>query len=140
MTMIDKRSFKDWFEGSKVVDGQGNPLVLYHGTQRDFIHFRTPAWFTADKSMAEFFAIAPNDDPQPGDSPRVVPVYLALRNPLHTDDWDVTEDKALDPEWRKQQLLAGYDGVIFTSDEGEVEYIAFHPDQIRRVVLETQAA
>lgn len=29
--------------------------------------------------------------------------------------------------------MAGYDGVKFVSEEGEVEYIAFHPHQIRVV-------
>ena len=33
------QEFKDWFEDSKVVDEQGNPLVVYHGTNAEFDTF-----------------------------------------------------------------------------------------------------
>jgi hypothetical protein len=28
--------FKAWFNGSKIVDPQGNPLILYHGSHTSF--------------------------------------------------------------------------------------------------------
>ena len=40
-------NFKKWFKNSKVVDKQGNPLVVYHGTNKSFNSFdklkRTPS-------------------------------------------------------------------------------------------------
>lgn len=33
------RNFWEWFGGSKTTDGQGRPLVVYHGTQQDFTTF-----------------------------------------------------------------------------------------------------
>jgi ADP-Ribosyltransferase in polyvalent proteins len=35
----DSDAFKSWFGASKVVDEQGNPLVVYHGTTADFDAF-----------------------------------------------------------------------------------------------------
>jgi len=31
-TTIDSPAFQRWFNGSKVVDGSGEPLKVYHGT------------------------------------------------------------------------------------------------------------
>jgi len=36
---ISTPAFKNWFKKSKVVDNQGNPLVVYHGTTEDFDTF-----------------------------------------------------------------------------------------------------
>lgn len=33
------KAFKKWFKGSKVVDEDGNPMVMYHGTTHDFAEF-----------------------------------------------------------------------------------------------------
>ena len=33
--------FKRWFGDSKIVDKNGNPLVVYHGTKKDFTAFKT---------------------------------------------------------------------------------------------------
>lgn len=32
-------TFRSWFGASKVVDGDGNPLMVYHGTNRRFASF-----------------------------------------------------------------------------------------------------
>lgn len=32
-------NFYKWFGDSKVVDSQGNPLVVYHGTDNEFVEF-----------------------------------------------------------------------------------------------------
>jgi replication initiation and membrane attachment protein DnaB len=36
----ETENFKRWFGDSKVVDAQGKPLVVYHGTERDFDAFK----------------------------------------------------------------------------------------------------
>lgn len=46
-------AFKKWFSGSKVVDANGNPLIVYHGTDaKDFSIFKTPSFFTEDPKEA----------------------------------------------------------------------------------------
>ncbi|MGJ7523817.1 hypothetical protein ACSFA0_25300 [Variovorax sp. LT1P1] len=133
---VDTHAFEQWFARSAVVDESGMPLVVFHGTKAHFDTFRTPAWFTPDRQTAELFAMAPKDDgPDDGltaDS-KIIEVHLSLQNPIRTDDWQVTESHASKRPWVNQQIKAGFDGVIFTSDEGEVEYIVFNSSQIRTV-------
>jgi len=51
---INSPEFKKWFGNSGVVDEQGRPLVVYHGTPNAiFEEFRTPAYFTPNKEYAE---------------------------------------------------------------------------------------
>lgn len=42
----ETENFKRWFGDSKVVDAEGKPLVVYHGTQNDFTQFLPGAYFT----------------------------------------------------------------------------------------------
>jgi hypothetical protein len=83
--------------------------------------------------MASFFSEAPPDNNGDGNSPRVIAVYLRITHPIITDDWQVTEPNSSMLKKFKKWENMGYDGIIFTSDEGEVEYIVFHPDQIRPI-------
>ena len=39
--LVRTPAFKKWFGDSKVVDANGDPLVVYHGTDQDFSVFRT---------------------------------------------------------------------------------------------------
>lgn len=142
------RNFWAWFGDSKVVDSQGRPLVVYHGTNAKFDTFgnyganpqaRIGAYFFTDDYM--------NADGYAGGE-IVMDVYLSLQNPLiidaknqHWNDIDskygnTTRDIALNEKVRKQ-----YDGVIFkdvadnfaeTDDVSDV-YVAFEPNQIKSV-------
>lgn len=76
-------AFKKWFGDSKVVDADGKPLRMYHGTTADFDEFEREglgAHFTADRSLASGFA---EWKPEGGN---VMPAYLAVRNPLRVKD------------------------------------------------------
>ena len=81
--------FDRWFAGSKVVDGAGAPLVVYHGTRADFESFdpsrgELGTHFSIDPDVASGFAER--------DGGRVMPVYLNLKNPARIPDfgaWDV---------------------------------------------------
>ncbi len=95
--------FKAWFGESKVVDDDGEPLVMYHGTGKaeGFDEFNPDMtglgadqlgsgfYFTTDPSEASLYttqisALAnPSDAKLGGDSsPGVLPVYLSIQNPL----------------------------------------------------------
>ena len=91
-------AFKKWFGDSKVVDENGKPLVMYHGTSANFdqafdptqgelgVHFGT-------QEVASKFGERPN---QAGKGNRVFPVYLSIKNPLRMVDkgsWDLTTVK-----------------------------------------------
>lgn len=124
-----ERSLGEWFGDSKVVDPDGRPLLVYHGTKATFDTFEVPAWFTPSWQMADGFSAELGDGTRTAES-KVLSVYLRIENPLFTDDWSVTEGEALCSKWRAKQMAAGHDGVIFTSDTGEVEYIVFRTDQV----------
>lgn len=83
----DTPAFRAWFGDSKVVDADGKPLVVYHGTSADFEAFqisgRTGAiWATQDPTTADRFASG--DLKRPGDVPNVMPLYLSLQRPFDT--------------------------------------------------------
>ncbi|MCX7631681.1 MAG: hypothetical protein N2038_15775, partial [Geminicoccaceae bacterium] len=91
------RNFWKWFGDSKVVDDQGRPLVVYHGTTRDFSAFDPNAprtalplpgmFFTPHAVVAESYAsfgkeIRDDDGFIIGaEGGNVMPVYLSLQNP-----------------------------------------------------------
>lgn len=96
------RNFWDWFGDSKVVDDQGRPLVVYHGTSADFSVFETGKlsstrgsdkfdlfYFTTSKSAASLYA--ENSAKRDGGD-NVIPAYLKLENPLIVTNQDDVRD------------------------------------------------
>lgn len=79
-TAEGQRNFWRWFGDSKVVDEQGRPLVVYHGTTRDVSEFkRTSAlggfYFSADSMYSSMYA-------GQEDGANMIPAYLSMSNPL----------------------------------------------------------
>lgn len=90
-------NFKKWFGGSKVVDKNGKPLVVYHSTNGDFTEFKMNF---DDMSYAQFGAhfgsaeaannridVKKREQEYQGIKPKqggenVMPVYLSIKNPL----------------------------------------------------------
>ena len=104
------RNFYKWFGDSKVVDSQGRPLVVYHGTDAEFdtfdiSHFgETDSgdfgrgfYFTADKRYAEYYG------------GQIMPLYLKIENPYKTSIWGY-----VDTDLKQKQ---GYDGVLVWTQE-----------------------
>lgn len=74
----DTPEFKKWFGDSKVVDKDGNPLVVYHGTWKPgFTEFKGAAYFTDASDYAETYAGA--DAGMPG---AIIPAFLKIERPL----------------------------------------------------------
>ena len=91
---VDTPQFKRWFGNSKVVGPDGQPLVLYHGTGKDFTVFDTDkragsnidsgflgrgAYLTNEPRVADYYAEAGLNA---AFSPNVMPVYASLQNPF----------------------------------------------------------
>jgi len=124
-------AFKRWFGDSKVVDSEGRPLVVYHGTARDFDSFRTDtpgavgqgAYFSPDPRAASNYAARNGND-----GASVVPAYLSLQRPYEVNGTEKVPT-------RKQLERRGYDGIIYRHgwNDGSVsvEYVAFKPAQIK---------
>lgn len=83
--------FRTWFGESKVVDAQGAPLVVYHGTDRSFdtfsLNFRNenqgndqfgPGYYTTTSATgAGGYAN--------GEGANILPLYISLQNPIDLD-------------------------------------------------------
>jgi N12 class adenine-specific DNA methylase/GGDEF domain-containing protein/adenine-specific DNA methylase len=90
-------AFKRWFGDSKVVDADGKPLVVYHGTPSDFNEFKTDSQLGAHFGVTVGQAEAIIADMDMGnwtfmDGSNIRPVYLKIENPLDMPsdlgDWD----------------------------------------------------
>lgn len=86
-------NFKQWFgdwendpeNASKVVNDDGTPKVVYHGTNSDFTTFDTQRFNTRENSgdyVGEGFFFADKESTAKKYGSNVMPVYLNLRNPL----------------------------------------------------------
>ena len=71
---------------SKVVDENGEPLVVYHGTNKKFTEFKqeketNSSWFTSDKNYAMYYAkMAKQSDNNSGNE-LIYQVFLNIKNP-----------------------------------------------------------
>lgn len=73
--VTETQAFKAWFGDSKVVDAQGRPLVVFHGTDAAaFAEFKIPAFFTSDRHGADWY--------MRGEEGRVEELYLSIRKPF----------------------------------------------------------
>lgn len=137
----DSPEFKRWFGDSKVVDGEGSPLVVYHGTDADFTAFsreklgrvwgdrgfrstRLGFFFTDDTRVAEYYArqaAAKEDTETSGDGARILPVYVSIKRPL-----EPSAIKTGEPLDVSALMAQGYDGIVLEHD-----FIAFRPEQVK---------
>ena len=93
----DTPEFKRWFEGSKVVDESGKPLVVYHATAKDFMYFDPKklakntshptaklGFFTAaDPASTDEFITVPYGLRKGAyeEGANVMPLYASIKNP-----------------------------------------------------------
>jgi hypothetical protein len=86
-------AFRRWFGESKVVDAEGRPLVVYHGTTAGGFDAFRPNYrkgeqlgfgihFAHDRSVAELYADPGRAGRKEGSAPKVYEVYLSIRNPI----------------------------------------------------------
>lgn len=122
------KAFVKWFGDSKVVDEEGNPLVVYHGTNDDFnefdskndVHFATSSHEMA--GMARYTAkFAGEYGREAGGN--LKPIYVRLNNPATMDEFN---EKGV--TWLKSK---GYDGA--KSDDNRF-VVAFHNSQIKSAI------
>lgn len=123
---------------SKIVDEDGRPLVVYHGTDSDFTVFDSTKSRSRMDIQGSFFS--PWEDDAMGYGGKVGAYYLNIKNPAD----ERTAYRALrrfqgqnEPGKKVREYLIslGYDGV----DNNGEEYIAFYPEQIKSATENTGA-
>lgn len=100
-------AFKKWFGDSKVVDADGKPLVVYHGTGRgghntfDRNNWKTAYghFFTPDKSAANYYTH--------GSASQTFSVYLSAKDPLQLDQIAFGEKPS--PQWLDKWIDESFD-------------------------------
>lgn len=125
-TDINTPEFKAWFGNSKVVDENGEPLVVYHGGAvfDTFIPEKTfdgAFYFSPNKNTARDYANEVHGE----NGSEVKAVYISIQNPTTT----IPSSKKQVQELKKQ----GYDGVIYKGKNGVEIIAAFEPNQIKSV-------
>lgn len=140
-----------WAKGTKVVDQNGQPLVVYHGTSSDtdFKKFRIGqrgAWFGESPDTASMYATSNDSQGHVWDGrnfipkntkPRIYPVYLNIQNPYTLTEADWTDLRGDSSSYQvKQRALTnrakamGHDGINY----GDGVWVAFRPEQIKSAV------
>lgn len=124
------RNFWNWFGDSKVVDEDGRPLVVYHGTDAEFDEFDMSKGRSTMDIQGAFFSPWELDSRGYGSSVRSF--YIKIENPANAS----TGYKALNKykgetgagtKAREDLSAMGYDGV---NNDNE-EYIVFDPTHIK---------
>lgn len=141
-------NFWRWFGDSKVVDAEGKPLVVYHGTSANFAQFNT----APDREMgAHFGSRKQSEGIQQKENSRTLPVYLHIQNPYEAQvdlgiwgsvdawkeyltEWEANGNGPLNPSRRRIAHLSsmaevrslleskGFDGIsYFNRVEGDTE-------------------
>lgn len=126
-------AFARWFEGSKVVDENGAPLVMYHGSGASISEFSyefigqgndalgSGFYFTSEESTGNAYTKARIDPSTPkigGESqPTLHKVYLAIKNPL-----DAKLEKPLTRRQIEQIIKRSPDLDDTLTNWGDVDY------------------
>jgi hypothetical protein len=144
--LVRTPEFKAWFgdwendyeNASKVVDENGEPLVVYHGSNKNFNIFQNSEqgtfgagiYFTSDKILANLFSDKNNI------SSKIYEVFLNVRKPYIFSKEDefyevFLEDKNLwshlkSDIYATKNLLQNYDGSFWKK-----EYVVYYPTQIK---------
>lgn len=107
---IDLNSLKEWFRDSIVVDSNGEPLIVFHGTQNGNLTVFNKdkiTWFTANRDYSEKYASKSGIVERfilflfkayMYGSKKVISCYIRLENPLELGDthngwWHQEQDK-----------------------------------------------
>lgn len=127
-------AFKRWFGDSKVVDSNGDPLVVYHGTTIDFDTFDSSKigsstgngggfWFAESLKASKFYG------------PKTVPAFVRMTNPMRVTRAEFEDDFGSPTSWAEYAKDEGHDGLILedVQDGGtrSTVYAVFDPTQIK---------
>ncbi len=121
---------------SKVVNDDGTPKVVYHGTNSDFSVFditKSRSYDeTSDYDLPGFY-FSENSE-EAGSYGNYGEYYLDLKNPYNGDIYSLAKEKGSYRKAYDYLVSQGYDGMIVDDmGEGFTEYIVFHPNQIKSV-------
>lgn len=115
--------FQTWFGDSKVVDAEGRPLVVYHGTDKPFtkVNMKKGAqgvfWVASDRAAIE------NGEVGASGTGTIMELYARIENPAGWKEYEKFSIGELQGR--------GYDGAILPDPDGTFVAIVFDPNQVK---------
>lgn len=128
--------FKNWFgdweldpaNASKVVDENGEPLVVYHQTEQQFEVFDISKARQDSDIPAFFFSSGTEDWAEMGGN--TIAAFLNMRNPREGKPSAQGKGR----EVRERLEREGYDGTIEREEDMETEFAVFRPEQVKSAI------
>lgn len=132
--------FKDWFGNSKIVNEDGTPKVVYHGTKAtpNFSEFKPtgnePLSHFGDTQQANEFSASHSQYQEimvekGAHTPKSYPVYLSIENPLKVKDYFGESPTMMLRHLRDERIISPYDlehieheGSSYKSEDGGASY------------------
>lgn len=150
---VGSDAFQSWFGGSAVVNPDGSPMIVYHGTEGRRFNKFDPKRIGTGKDDNAFmngvgffgrgFYFTSNEVRASQYGMTRIPVFLSLQNPFVIPDEETLADattRAFGAPVPARELYdrlraEGFDGVV-KRDRSEYlsEYIAFEPTQIKSAI------
>jgi hypothetical protein len=132
------KNFSSWFGASRVVDDQGDPIVLFHGSTRGGILMssRSNTYFSSSSAVASTYALD-DYEASKGDEKLVQAFYVRMCEPLIVDaggaSWHSIEHEGR--RFTTESLVAyadrkGHDGLIVRNVEDSVNDEDLPPSDI----------
>lgn len=123
--------FEEWFANSKIVDADGKPLTLYHGTSASFNAFKV--------SMFGAIGAGVYTTPNAGEAQiygdRLIDLHANLVNPLIGTFAEIRAMQYANEtseRFTERLIGLGYDGVATKDATGSFDYVvAFQPEQLK---------
>ena len=130
--------FKNWFRESKLINPDGTPQILYHGTTDNFDYFDldhpnrydsgfagTGVYLTPNEGFAKIYTF--NKANRVEGEKKIMKLYARLENPKIIDNTKKDEikngGKILSDGYRDALIAKGHDGVIVTNAAGQIQEI-----------------
>ena len=143
--LVRTKAFKKWFgdwendpeNSSKVIDENGEPLVVYHGTDKEFNIFKKISKASKNNILGFWFEINKHNAYLYGNGKYVLNVFLNIRHPkiFNETDWvkQLNYTTWDDNKKMKEQLIQnGYDGIRYNYLDGTPHmFVAFFSNQIK---------
>ena len=83
LDLLERDNLSHWFGNSVVVDGNGKPLVVFHGTNQDIKSFNGMVWGSVDAELAHDYANMRGEFE--GGAANIMPLYMKIEKPFNAD-------------------------------------------------------
>lgn len=149
-TLEGVKNFWKWFGDSKIVDEQGRPKVVYHGTNKAFSVFKGfTNWATANETLAKGYAENRSENRER--DARLVPLYMRMLSPLnlrHIEDNFGFDENYRGDNYAESEQYTGLNKAEITVEQfldhiisyAQQQNIAFDATKVRKLVEELKKA